>query len=109
MRWGESVKSLTVAYTNIDGDTLVSAGIISYASPFTPDYRKNIVKDWQNQLVDLKIPHSSGASTCSTASLFERSDCSLPSYRMRLPRRMRILQPTRTKPVRTRHPATRPT
>ena len=66
VRWGESVKSLTVAYNDIDGDTLVSAGVISYASPFTPDYRKQIVKDWQEQLVSLKIPHSAGADLQST-------------------------------------------
>lgn len=51
---------LTKDYDNLVGDVLVSAGMIAYSGPFTPDFRQKLVKGWQEQLVELGIPHSEG-------------------------------------------------
>lgn len=51
---------LSKDYDNLVGDVLVSAGMIAYSGPFTPDFRQNLVKGWQEKLVELGIPHSDG-------------------------------------------------
>lgn len=51
---------LTKDYDNLVGDVLVSAGMIAYSGPFTPDFRQKLVKGWQEKLVELGIPHSDG-------------------------------------------------
>lgn len=51
---------LTEDYENLVGDVLVSAGMIAYSGPFTPDFRQKLVKGWQEKLVELEIPHSDG-------------------------------------------------
>ncbi|CAB1101954.1 unnamed protein product [Ectocarpus sp. CCAP 1310/34] len=59
-RWTVSVAQLTKDYENLVGDVLVSAGMIAYSGPFTPDFRQKLVKGWQEKLVELDIPHSDG-------------------------------------------------
>ena len=51
---------LTKDYDNLVGDVLVSAGMIAYSGPFTPDFRQKLVRGWQQKLVELDIPHSEG-------------------------------------------------
>lgn len=51
---------LSKDYDNLVGDVLVSAGMIAYSGPFTPDFRQKLVKGWQEKLVELDIPHSDG-------------------------------------------------
>ena len=67
-RWRETVENLKVAYVNILGDVIVSAGTISYLGPFTSDFRGNLVKSWQDALKDYKLPHSAGCNLESTLS-----------------------------------------
>ena len=42
-RWTETVATLKVAYVNVLGDVIVSAGTISYLGVFTNDFRVNLV------------------------------------------------------------------
>lgn len=82
-RWTETVEHLKVAYVNILGDVVVSAGTISYLGPFTADFRQNLVKSWQDGLVSYSIPHSPGCNLESTLSdpvkIRSWQLCSLPS------------------------------
>ena len=82
-RWKETVSSLTLAYTNILGDVLVSAGTISYLGPFTSDFRAKLVSGWQRALFDMQIPHSRGCNLESTLAdpvkVRSWQLCSLPS------------------------------
>lgn len=55
-----SVAQLTKDYDNLVGDVLVSAGMIAYSGPFTPDFRHKLVKGWQDKLLKLGVPHSEG-------------------------------------------------
>ena len=67
-RWRETVENLKVAYVNILGDVIVSAGTISYLGPFTSDFRGNLVKSWQDARKDYTLPHSAGCNLESTLS-----------------------------------------
>lgn len=55
-----SVAQLSKDYDNLVGDVLVSAGMIAYSGPFTPDFRQKLVKGWQEKLLELGVPHSDG-------------------------------------------------
>ncbi|CAM9544257.1 unnamed protein product [Chrysoparadoxa australica] len=65
-RWTTSVAQLEIDYNNLVGDALVSAGMVAYSGPFTPDFRQRIVKDWQERLKALEIPHSQGCDVRGT-------------------------------------------
>lgn len=51
---------LSKDYEYLVGDVLVSAGMITYSGPFTPDFRQKLVKDWHTKLLELGVPHSQG-------------------------------------------------
>eukprot|EP00953_Heterococcus_sp_UTEX-ZZ885_P035270 18212-Heterococcus_DN1.PRE.7 len=67
-RWTESVARLSALYDCLVGDAVVSAGMIAYAGPFTPDFRQKLVKDWQAHLVAVGVPHSPGCDARTTLS-----------------------------------------
>lgn len=66
VRWTKSCEDLTIAYENLVGDALFSAGAIAYMGVFTPDFRLSIAKTWQDKLHELKIPHSKGCNLKAT-------------------------------------------
>lgn len=65
-RWKETVSQLKLAYVNLLGDVIVSAGTISYLGPFTADFRHQLVASWQQALAEYAIPHSEGCNMEST-------------------------------------------
>ena len=65
-RWKETVANLSVAYTNVAGDALISSGTIAYLGAFTPEYRKVLVDKFLEELVRLEVPHTPGCSIVST-------------------------------------------
>ena len=65
-RWTQSCADLTIAYDNLVGDALVSAGAISYLGVFTPDFRHHIFESWQEKLAELNIPHTPGCNLRGT-------------------------------------------
>ena len=67
-RWTESCAALNASYECLVGDALVSAGSIAYLGVFTPDFRQKIVKSWQEQLIELGLPHSAGCNIQTTLS-----------------------------------------
>jgi dynein heavy chain len=81
-RWTKTCADLTVAYDNLVGDALVSAGTIAYLGVFTPDFRHKVVHAWQEQLVKLNIPHSSGCNLRNTladpVAIRQWTICGLP-------------------------------
>lgn len=48
-RWGEVAKKLSVDYTNLTGDVLLSAGFIAYLGPYTAAFRERAIKLWVQQ------------------------------------------------------------
>jgi len=47
MRWEIVAKDLNESYTNLTGDMLLGAGVISYLGAFTAAYRQSILEDWK--------------------------------------------------------------
>ena len=82
-RWGETVKLLGAAFTNVLGDVITSAGTISYLGPFTSDFRSRLVSQWQVALKEYNLPHTEGCNLETTLSdpvlLRSWQLCSLPS------------------------------
>ena len=66
VRWIETVKRLGESYENLVGDVLISAGTVSYLGAFTFDFRVAIVKEWQEKLQELSLPHTPGHSLFDT-------------------------------------------
>jgi hypothetical protein len=65
-RWMKSVASLSIAYTNVVGDSIVAAGTIAYLGAFTSEFRHMLVHDWLTTLRDTTVPHTDGTNVCST-------------------------------------------
>ncbi|KAG3085473.1 Dynein heavy chain 1, axonemal [Phytophthora cactorum] len=65
-RWKETVAQLTLDYSNLTGDVLVSAGTISYLGAFTAEFREQLVASWHEALVKHKVPHSPGCDLIRT-------------------------------------------
>jgi dynein heavy chain len=59
-RWTETTAKLTIDYENLTGDVVVSAGTIGYLGPFTAEFRQDMVKQWQAELVKAKLSHTEG-------------------------------------------------
>jgi len=57
-RWKEAVKILEVDLVNLMGNILLAAGYISYVGPFTSKYRAMLLREWQKECTNLKIPFS---------------------------------------------------
>lgn len=45
-RWGQVAVDLQIAYDNLLGDVLVSAGTIAYLGPFTSAFRDKCTSEW---------------------------------------------------------------
>ena len=68
MQWTETCGRLEHEYGDLVGDAVVSAAMIAYAGPFTPDFRRLLVDAWQKKLVSLGIPHTPGCDVRQTLS-----------------------------------------
>ena len=67
-RWTQSCADLSTSFDCLVGDALISSGSIAYLGVFTPDFRQSIVKNWQQKLEELKIPHTPNCSLRFTLS-----------------------------------------
>ena len=65
-RWMEAAQHLKESLKNTIGDTLLSAGVISYLGPFTIDYRLNVISEWTDYCNRLHICCSETFSLITT-------------------------------------------
>jgi dynein heavy chain len=65
-RWQISSQKLGVAYDNLTGDVLVSAGVIAYLGVFTSAYRKEATDAWVQGLKGVKIAAADDFSLADT-------------------------------------------
>jgi len=64
-RWGQVAVDLQVAYDNLLGDVLISAGTIAYLGPFTSAFRDKCTSEWvQACKVCFLCPRQSSACAC---------------------------------------------
>jgi len=64
-RWQETVASLTSEYDLLVGDSLVAAGMVSYAGPFTGAYRAEFEDLWAKAQDDNAITHQDNVNLVS--------------------------------------------
>eukprot|EP00928_Gymnodinium_smaydae_P008329 TRINITY_DN13035_c1_g3_i1.p1 TRINITY_DN13035_c1_g3~~TRINITY_DN13035_c1_g3_i1.p1 ORF type:complete len:2552 (-),score=764.33 TRINITY_DN13035_c1_g3_i1:28-7683(-) len=64
-RWELTVANLNAEYDLLCGDSLVAAGMVGYAGPFTGDYRAEFEKLWIETMDAEGITHKEGASLVS--------------------------------------------
>uniref|UniRef100_H3ANA7 AAA+ ATPase domain-containing protein n=1 Tax=Latimeria chalumnae TaxID=7897 RepID=H3ANA7_LATCH len=65
-RWTAVTEQLEDTYQNIVGDVLLSAGVVAYLGPFTPEFRQEILKEWSTICKQKQIPVSSNFTLSST-------------------------------------------
>lgn len=58
VRWTDTVKTLGEKQSLLVGDCLVAAGMVSYAGPFTSQYRLELEEEWRDNLKRLKLKHT---------------------------------------------------
>jgi dynein heavy chain len=61
-RWKETVAKLNDDFINLTGDTVVSAGTISYLGSFTSEFRDMLVEEWRGALQTANIAHTAGCN-----------------------------------------------
>ncbi|EFJ08553.1 hypothetical protein SELMODRAFT_185288 [Selaginella moellendorffii] len=65
-RWEASIKSFEEQISKLPGDCLVAAAFLSYAGPFSSEYRDELVnKTWMAEVVKLEIPSSADFNFCN--------------------------------------------
>uniref|UniRef100_A0A8C9SX66 Dynein axonemal heavy chain 3 n=1 Tax=Scleropages formosus TaxID=113540 RepID=A0A8C9SX66_SCLFO len=57
-RWTEAARLLSIRYTNLTGDVLLSSGMVAYLGAFTVDYRVECQKEWHLLCKKKQIPCS---------------------------------------------------
>ena len=57
-RWTHVADELTNSLTNLVGDMIISAGVISYLGAFTSVYRENVIAKWLECCMQNSIPRS---------------------------------------------------
>jgi len=57
-RWAETVAELTLKYDLLPGDSLIAAGMVSYAGPFTSQFRQQFEDVWVKSLDGESLTHS---------------------------------------------------
>mmetsp|Transcript_18662 Transcript_18662/g.41434 ORF Transcript_18662/g.41434 Transcript_18662/m.41434 type:complete len:1758 (-) Transcript_18662:2744-8017(-) len=65
-RWTDTVASLAANYDLIPGDCVVAASMVSYAGPFTSEYRVMLETKWVDKLVNNSVPHHAGCRMMRT-------------------------------------------
>jgi dynein heavy chain len=61
-RWSQTVETLGEEYELLPGDSLVAAGMVSYAGPFTGEYRTDFADLWLATEDESGITHKDGAN-----------------------------------------------
>ncbi|XP_063366022.1 dynein axonemal heavy chain 1-like [Cydia amplana] len=65
VRWIKTIADLEVALVNLIGDILLSACAVGYITPFTDEFRRELLGRWIQHIVDVQVPHTHGATPLS--------------------------------------------
>ncbi|XP_045539469.1 dynein axonemal heavy chain 1 [Papilio machaon] len=65
VRWIQTIKDLDVAIVNLIGDILLSACAVGYITPFTEEFRKELMIEWIEHMIEVAVPHTDGATPLS--------------------------------------------
>jgi len=82
-RWQKTVSELQEKYELLPGDSLVAAGMVAYAGPFTSEYRSEFEELWCDTEKQEKITFSEGANLVNVlgkpVQIQQWVVCSLPN------------------------------
>ena len=59
-RWGNDIVKLQAQQELQPADTIIAAGMVAYAGPFTQIFRSKLESDWVQKLSEMKLPHTKG-------------------------------------------------
>ena len=59
-RWESEVFELNCNRQSLLGDAVLAAATLSYASPFSSEFRNSLISSWGNVLSSLPVPHTEG-------------------------------------------------
>ncbi|XP_050357868.1 dynein axonemal heavy chain 1-like [Nymphalis io] len=65
VRWIRTIKELDVGQVYLIGDIMLSACAVGYVTPFTDEFRRELLSQWIKHIVDMKVPHTEGATPLS--------------------------------------------
>lgn len=65
-RWELAAQELEEEHKTVLGDVLLCSGVIAYLGPFTPIYRSNCIKSWEESCLLHQIPCSPSFSLSKT-------------------------------------------
>lgn len=57
-RWGKEIKIMEANFELITANCVIAAGMISYAGPFTSQYRSALEQEWNKSLEELELKHT---------------------------------------------------
>jgi dynein heavy chain len=61
-RWGVEIMDLDKKGKLLPGNTIIAAGMVAYAGPFTAEFRQGLEKDWIEHLSIYELQHTEGIS-----------------------------------------------
>ncbi|XP_068605783.1 dynein axonemal heavy chain 12-like [Brachionichthys hirsutus] len=64
--WSKSAEALQQTFSNLTGDSLISAGVIAYLGGFTPAFRRECIESWAQICRSKNIPTSDSFSLSRT-------------------------------------------
>ncbi|XP_060806154.1 dynein axonemal heavy chain 1-like [Amyelois transitella] len=65
VRWIKTIADLDVDIVNLIGDILLSACAVGYVTPFTDEFRRDLLEKWITHMVEVNVPHTHGATPLS--------------------------------------------
>ncbi|CAK1542459.1 unnamed protein product [Leptosia nina] len=65
VRWIRTIKELDIAIVNLIGDILLSACAVGYVTPFTDEFRRELLAQWIHHMEEVAVPHTHGATPLS--------------------------------------------
>ncbi|XP_041969812.1 dynein axonemal heavy chain 1-like [Aricia agestis] len=63
VRWVRTIKELNVANLNLIGDILLTACAVGYVTPFTDEFRRDLMSKWTQKMKEAGVPHTEGGTT----------------------------------------------
>ncbi|XP_049878805.1 dynein axonemal heavy chain 1-like [Pectinophora gossypiella] len=65
VRWIQTIAQLDIDIVNLIGDILVSAIAVGYITPFTEEYRRELLGLWIDSIKEMGVPHTENATPLS--------------------------------------------
>ncbi|CAB3241783.1 unnamed protein product [Arctia plantaginis] len=66
VRWIKTIKELDIAIVNLIGDIQLSACAVGYITPFTDEFRRELLAEWMQHIEAVNVPHTPGATPLTT-------------------------------------------